>query len=342
MGDQDTKPEPDSVPEWQHTQTNADADADAADVPPVDLEVARRFLDDEQVKTASRQKKTEFLKSKGIPDAQIEALLAEVEEKPKAEVQSENDTQTTIPATENKEDTLLTTTNDRPPIVTYPEFLAKPSRPPPLVTTTGLLGTLNAFAVLSAAVYGASRFVVGPMVETLTDARVDFHDAASDKLSTLIAKLETTVSEIPVTKQAGGSDETSDVDDPAEMFHRDVGTQTVFPSAAPAAGVEQSEQSASQRQTERLSSLTKSLSRLRDAYMVEKENLQDIKTLVDVFRDDLDALTYGSRADFVTGYDTYGRRNQEPDDEIRKVRDSIRRVKGILLTSRSFPASTYR
>lgn len=87
MGDQDSKPKPDSIPEWQHTQTDADADTDAANVPPVDLEVARRFLDDEQVKTASRQKKTDFLKSKGIPDAQIEALLAEVEEDTKAEMQ---------------------------------------------------------------------------------------------------------------------------------------------------------------------------------------------------------------------------------------------------------------
>jgi hypothetical protein len=35
-----------------------------------------------------------------------------------------------------------------------------------------------------------------------------------------------------------------------------------------------------------------------------------------------------------------GASKNEPDDEVRKARDNIRRIKGVLLSTRSFPAST--
>lgn len=63
--------------------------------------------------------------------------------------------------------------------------------------------------------------------------------------------------------------------------------------------------------------------------------------LVDVFRDDLDALTYKVPAGLEL-YGTSASRKNEPEDETKKVRDSIRRIKGMLLTTRSFPANTLR
>jgi hypothetical protein len=234
--------------------------------------------------------------------------------------------------------------SDRPPIVTYPEFLAKPERPPPLVTTSRLLGALNAVAGLTAVIYGTSKFVVTPMVESLTEARVDLHDTTSSKLSGIVNKLEKTVSEVPPTKKPLTADDASDTSDPSEMFHRDVGTQTLpvqaLPSSKSASVASLSGVSQSQRQAERLATLTKTLSGLKDGYRSESEDLQDLKTLVDVFRDDLDAMTFGNQADFVGGYDVYNKRKKDPDDELRRVRDNVRRIKGLLLSSRSFPAST--
>ncbi|KAL3963766.1 hypothetical protein ACCO45_000770 [Purpureocillium lilacinum] len=69
--------------------------------------------------------------------------------------------------------------------------------------------------------------------------------------------------------------------------------------------------------------------------------MDEIRTLLDVFRDDLDGMTYGGQTQFVGGYDMYGTaKKSEPEDEIRKVRDNIRRVKGVLLSTRNFPGST--
>ena len=236
--------------------------------------------------------------------------------------------------------------HDQPPIVTYPEFLTKPRRPPPLVTTTRLLNTLYAAASLSALLYGTGKFVLAPMVEALTDARVDMHRTASDKLAALVTQLEATVSEVPSTFRSKlartaaseGGEEEGDDDDPAEMFHRDVGTQTSDLPAPPPAGEKTPEW---QQQSTRVAALTKSLTELKDGVRSQGDSLVDVKVLVDDFRDSLDGLTFTGRSDFSESFDMYSSaRKHEPDDEIRKARDNIRRVKGVLLRSRNFPAST--
>jgi hypothetical protein len=185
------------------------------------------------------------------------------------------------------------------------------------------------------------------MVENLTDARVELHDTASTKLDNLVTKLEQTVSVIPPSRKptdgASVTDAADDIDDPAEMFHRDVGTQTSLPPSPFPPVAKDPTASPSQHQVDRLTTLAKSLSALKDDYRTQSEDLEDVKTLIDVFRDDLDALTYGSQTDFVGGYDVYNRqRRTEPEDEIKKVRDNIRRVKGVLLSTRNFPTSTRR
>ena len=68
---------------------------------------------------------------------------------------------------------------DQPPIVTYPEFLTQPSKPPPLMTMTTFLNTLCAFGGLSTLIYGTSKLVLAPMVDSLTDARLELHPDTS-------------------------------------------------------------------------------------------------------------------------------------------------------------------
>ncbi|TFA97588.1 hypothetical protein CCMA1212_010684 [Trichoderma ghanense] len=91
MDDSDGKSSPDSVPKWQlpapdddepnteapqsqsQSQQHEDAHADR-------LQIARRFLEDDAVKTAPRHTKADFLKSKGVDDADIRYLLDGTEE----------------------------------------------------------------------------------------------------------------------------------------------------------------------------------------------------------------------------------------------------------------------
>ncbi|UNI16189.1 hypothetical protein JDV02_002650 [Purpureocillium takamizusanense] len=370
---------PPAIPSWQRDRDSAAAaDADATgggsdshhqnQAPSTNarpdedqLQVARRFLEADEVKTASRDTKAEFLKSKGIGDGDIRKLLGEPTSSEDRDEDSgaSPDTQHTqqeATQTPSSSSLLLPSAGDRPPVVTYPEFLTKPQRPPPLVTTGGLLNTLYAFAGLSTLLYGTSKYVVAPMVESLTDARTDLYDTSSRKLDALVAKLEKTVSVIPPpkTQAAGGAvsaaadddADASDAEDPTEMFHRDIGTQTTSLPANPLASAKAKdgqgvEEPPSARQAERLTTLAKTLSGIKDQFRTQSEDMDEIRTLLDVFRDDLDGMTYGGQTQFVGGYDMYGTaKKSEPEDEIRKVRDNIRRVKGVLLSTRNFPAST--
>lgn len=175
------------------------------------------------------------------------------------------------------------------------------------------------------------------MLDRLTDSRIDLYTSTTKALGPLLSKLEKSVSQVPPRSKARNDpDQDSDSDDPSEMFHHDVGTQTSTPPppVSPTPVVKPSE-----AQATRLESLTQSLKDLEGGIRSQSDGLGDVKTLLDVFRDDLDTLTYPTTSD-LPGYDLLSRsRKSEPEDEIRKVRDSIRRVKGVLLSTRSFPSS---
>ncbi|KAG5948683.1 hypothetical protein E4U53_006176 [Claviceps sorghi] len=357
MSDAEDKPESTAVrPSWQRDAAGADAapeQSDQQDSQPDQLAIARRFLQEAHVKASSREKKTEFLRSKGLGASDIEKLLREDAESsadaaatssspqsPEAETAQPSTPPSQRPPQQHQANAI----NDRPPIVTYPEFLVKPERPPPLVTKNGIISTLYAFAGLSTILYGTSKYLIAPMVDNLTDARTELYRAAAQRLDSLVAQLERTVSVVPSAAATVARAEHDDSDeDPTEMFHRDVGTQTAplvnhhvpTPAASPA------DETACKRQADRLTSLTKTLSVLKDQFRSQSEGFEDIKTLLDVFRDDLDGMAYDGAPDLIAGYDFYGTsRKKEPEDEIRKVRDNIRRVKGLLLSTRNFPAST--
>ncbi|KAL6821198.1 peroxisomal membrane anchor protein conserved region domain-containing protein [Trichoderma sp. SZMC 28015] len=360
MDDSEGKSSSDGVPKWQLNAPSDNADTAAADASQSQqnsdtdkLEVARRFLDDDAVKTAPRDTKIDFLKSKGVEDEDIEHLLGGLEEAPssaKDSTPSDESNQKALqvleksfaqkpqpPAAPEPPKPILAG-SDRPPVVTYPEFLTKPQRTPPLVTTDGLLNTLYAFGGLSALLYGASKFAVEPMVEKLTNARIDLHETTANRLDSILTQLENTVSVVPSYKSsANTASEATESEDPSEMFHRDVGTQTSFPNSPSSSTPKGKDEAQSKVQADRLSKLAKSLKGLTDDFKKQSNESQDIKVLLDVFRDDLDNMTYGHHAELFGNFDK--RKKKDSEDEIRKVRDNIRRIKGVLLSARTFPTS---
>ncbi|GKT51893.1 uncharacterized protein ColSpa_12074 [Colletotrichum spaethianum] len=376
MSDSDDNKSTSGIPAWQRNQ-KTDAELEPQPQQPSQdteenktasedsLEVARKFLQDDEIKDAPREAKEAFLKTKGISSEDIEQLLGSSASEPIQEtIHTEQvpasstrvtttapEPQTTPTPPPNTEVSIPRQT-DQPPVVTYPEFLTKPTRPPPLITANGIFNTLYAFAGLSTLLYGTSKYLVAPMVENLTEARCDLHDTTSKNLAKIIEKLESTVSEVPAAKTSTANaeaykDDASSVsaDDPTEMFHRDIGTQTSIPSTPkfgePGFGTttEDKNKSVSERQADKLARLHSSADLLKSTVVSDAEDLADLKSRMDVLKDDLVQLAYPSPQDYGS-YSLYGGpRKNEPEDEIKKARDNIRRVKGVLLSTRNFPAS---
>ncbi|KAF4120945.1 Peroxisomal membrane anchor protein (Pex14p) conserved region [Geosmithia morbida] len=327
----------DNQPATQPENTSSDDDA---------LTVAHRFLEDDEVRSAPREKKEAFLKAKGISDDDIVTLLGQPDSPSTTPAETEPSSSSSTTAVDSTNTSILPL-SDRAPVVTYPEFLTKPTSPspPPLVTTGRLLATLQVTAALSAIVAGSSRFIFSPMLEQLTASREDLYGDASGRLDSLVHLLEKSVSVIPAAghrdpnddANANGDASASD-EDPTEMFHRDIGTQTLLPVPSVA---DAPKPSPHESQAARLTSLSRSLADIARGIRSQSDGLTDTKSLVDVLRDDLDILTYrnplgGGRGpmNFTRGSAT----KMDENDEIRRVRDNIRRVKGVLLSSRSFPS----
>lgn len=379
MGDQD-KEGGGSIPSWQQAASTT-TDSSAAT-----LEQARIFLQDESVRESSREKKVEFLKSKGLGEADINTLLDETGAPEAAATTTKATTTATTGDTPNiteadsrsapvhERTTALANPGiktDQPPIITYPEFLTKPAKPPPLITASGLVNSLAIVAGLSTFVYGATKYLVSPMVDSLTEARVDFHENANKNLSQLVEKLEHAVSEIPESyhtagKKAGlatnahpvaeytdaADDDASSYDDPSELFHRDVGVQTSPPptpgrlsyaaegTAGAGAADKHSSAVATQQQADKLGRLITSIRDLSTDLASQADGFGETKNVLDDFGRDLHALTYPPESFGVGSGYLYGTARNEPEDEIKKVKSNIRSVKGVLLSTRSFAAPT--
>lgn len=377
MREQD-KEEGGSIPSWQQeasTSTAGDPGATAT------LDQARKFLQDESVRESSREKKVEFLKSKGLGEADINTLLDEADSGAATAASTTTNATTTgtqraiqaEPRTEPAHDTARALSNpdiktDQPPIITYPEFLTKPAKPPPLITASGLLNSLGIVAGLSTFVYGATKYLVSPMVDSLTEARVDFHENANKNLAQLVEKLEHAVSEIPesyhtVGKRAGTripaaqytdaaeDDDASSYDDPTELFHRDVGVQTSPPptpgglsfpntAAGTAASSKHSSAVTAQQHADKLGRLITSIRDLSTDLASQADGFGEAKSVLEDFGRDLHTLTYPPESFGVGSGYLYGAARSEPEDEIKKVKNNIRSVKGVLLSTRSFAAPT--
>jgi len=80
-----------AVPEWQRPKTQEAASSESSstsDAAPVTIQQAKRFLQDEEVRKYSREKKIEFLKSKGLEEDVVQRLLQEEIEETPAQVGS--------------------------------------------------------------------------------------------------------------------------------------------------------------------------------------------------------------------------------------------------------------
>ena len=258
---------------------------------------------------------------------------------------------------------------DEPPIITYPEFLFEPTKPPPLVTMQSVLYTLYGAAGLGASIYGASEYIVKPMLATLTSARQELAETAQENLQKLNDKLEETVSVIPPHLKArkdslDEEDEESDsvTSDPTELFHRDMGTQTtpdVSSStllSATKEGEEKAVDAPSIAVSNHMSRLESIQSQLKEVDGLEKESstLDDnLRSKMSDLHHYLDGLIYAAPTYTAAGgsFGLYGNTTSSGTDGsssgVRKAEDEaiasfkadIRGVKGALLSARNFPAS---
>lgn len=263
---------------------------------------------------------------------------------------------------------------DVPPIITYPEFLFQPAKPPPLVTMSRVLYTIYGAAGLGASIYGASEYLVKPMLANLTSARLDLASTAKENLQKLNEKLEQNVSVIPAhltaRKNKGieeGDEDSSDTDsiisDPTELFHRDIGTQTTpdvsttsrsSSSKDPAETAADAPTVAVNKHLTRLESIQSSLKEINE-FEKDSGTLDDsMRTRLTDLHHYLDGLIYAAPSYNATtaaygglyskntssGSDgsSSGVRKAE-EDAIASFKAEIRGVKGALLSARNFPAS---
>lgn len=215
--------------------------------------------------------------------------------------------------------------------------------------------------------YGASEYLVKPMIANLTSARHDFAQNTKQNLRKLNEKLEQNVSVIPpelATRAGRGSedfDRDDDLDsitsDPAELFHRDIGTQTAPQDITPPISEDkpaEEKPSPNTTVTNHISRLENINSQLREVASTEDESTTQDDNLRSSLRDMhyfLDSLIYSSPS-YTTGYGSWSSTGDSSsgaagvakgeENAISGFRSEIRGVKGALLSAKNFPTSRGR
>ena len=391
-----------SIPSWQRpNKTAEESPSPTSDAAPATTAISRqalidqasKFLEDESIRDAPTERKISFLESKGLSSDDIEQVLgiscnAETsssstapKDKTPEEAQSASPTQSEAtpspPSTSSPPSNTMPqsrpapapspASRDVPPIITYPEFLFESSKPPPLVTMRSVLYTLYGAAGLGATLYGASEYLVKPMLASLTSARHELATTAEANLQKLNDQLEKTVSVIPAEltarKSKSYSDEEDDASsitsDPTELFHRDVATQTSpEPTPAPsttgllnsADSAPVSPSTAVNTHVSRVESITSKLREIIDSEKGASTLDDSMSTRLAELHRYCDGLIYSAPA-YSSG-STYGVWNSNnsgssdssglrkgEDEAIAGFRADIRGVKGALLSARNFPTS---
>lgn len=354
MSDSESEKKKTALPFWQRkSQPEQENSESAKEEEPESREKivsqAKQFLEEDEVRDASTDKKIAFLESKGLQESEIQELLGVTKNKEAsaATPQPSPAAKTTIPPPPPppQPQTQTFQAPSQPPIITYPEFLVAPqNQQAPLITTSRVLTTLTLFSTLTLLLHGTSAYLVKPMLQTLTESRLSLSDTTSQNLAKLIEKLESVVSEIPPTisqKAHTEIDEESD-SDPTEMFHRDIGVQTSPPRSENGIIDDEKPLGSLESQVTRLSGLTSSLRELDEASAAEGHSSSELEGTMGVFKEYLDSMAFVPASNY--GYASggfygggYGNRNGEPEDEIDRVKKGIRGVKGVLLSARSFP-----
>ncbi|EED22423.1 peroxisomal membrane anchor protein, putative [Talaromyces stipitatus ATCC 10500] len=378
-----------AIPEWQRKATStsspADQTNDSADKPvetssteeeqvttPSDrsalLEQAKTFLADPEIRDATT-------KSKGLTNDEINSLLG-VSRNEGAPTTPETETTTTNNQARVESDTASATAvaskppsnsmpspRDIPPIITYPEFLVNASAQskPPLLSLRSVLDTLYGAAGLGATFYGASEFLVKPMLRSLGDARHELAETALTNLSTLNEKLEKNVSKIPVRSlssekfDADEDDETESItSDPTEVFHRDIATQTTPDllndsiTTTPSTDAEANPHKAIDSHKQTLAKITSHLQEFVSDHTTSGEIDDTMRNRVADLQSYLDGLKYSSYNTYINSNNLYNTSYNYPmgdttnkskeEDAIAAFRAEIRGVKGALLSARNFPS----
>ena len=249
------------------------------------------------------------------------------------------------------------TPKDVPPIITFPEFVIRPSGPPSLLNPQTVIDTLYVAAGVAVSMYGIGQYVVAPMSESLTRARHSLAQTALENIRRLNSDLEAMVSVIPILPVSAmlltndGHDdhaklllrsETSSDSDPTELFHLDAGTQTT-PSLSRATSLT-THPSPPQgippvdTQTGRLREIRSQL-----AEMVEAgDGPAYAEALLTASVRDLDAYldTLNHRGRYQATPPFFGpavSRVGDDDDALSTARTEIRSIKSSLLSARNFP-----
>ncbi|KAK4615996.1 hypothetical protein CLAFUW4_10159 [Fulvia fulva] len=239
-----------------------------------------------------------------------------------------------------------------PPIITYPEFLVEAHKPPPLITPSRVLNFTYGAGAVAALLYGASKWILNPMQDGLSEASHDFFTHSQSKVDELNERLSKIVTKIPDTKKDGtaseiDADETdSETSDPTELYHRDMGTQTSPPptrrSSLPG-GTAQEKKDPVTYQVGALDIMKSHLDELAAGSEKTAEANKDRQETMNKLRHYLDGLTYGGGSYvWQSSEDAMALRNGNDgkNDEIEHFKKEIRAVKGLLLSAKRFPAAS--
>ncbi|MCJ1333670.1 hypothetical protein MMC10_010370 [Thelotrema lepadinum] len=344
------------------------------------IESASQFLQHDSICSASISEKTAFLESKGLTRPEIEQLLQDLpseESQPAVEqtTTAPNPEEASPPSVSSPTTTPSTTAaapsasplQQAPPIITYPEFLSHAHRPPPLITTTRVLNAAYATAFTTGVLWGTNKYLLTPMLESLTAARHSLFEGTISNLEEMNKKLEGTVSVIPAIVDAGEGrgrkagdengqegDTDSEASDPTELFHRDIGVQTspdMSTGEGNAAGSGEKEGAAAspvEEHTERLQTMRKHLA---DLAATSEETLtaqEETSSSLGDLQAYLEEMAYGGNRNWQRfdggfgplGEPMVGARDSADSkvDEVARFKADIRSVKGALLSARNFPS----
>lgn len=398
-GEDDQKPKAPAIPSWQQVPPQPEKEAapsDAANEPQHNeldpIEQARLFLQHDEIKDAPHDEKVAFLEKKGLQSADIQKLLGQLDNTSNTSddglrtIHDSTATASDPPAAESPLEATSTPPSsssapanpsppseisfatvapkaDMPPIITYPEFLMKPQKPPPLVTIHRLATASYIIGGVSALTWAASKYLIAPMLESLTASRHDLAFTTLTSLDTLNTKLESSVSHIPYIaplKPLKPTDDalsdTSSDSDPTELFHRDHGTQTSPPkSRSSSTSSPASPLNPTTSQTTRLTSLHSSLSSLLSS-TAASTSTEALSTSVSRFQSIIDVIEsnstplytsykvksapLNSSSNTTTGVSTTKSKAADANSntsEAAKFKNEIRALKGAFLSSRNFP-----
>ncbi|KEQ63525.1 uncharacterized protein M437DRAFT_25466, partial [Aureobasidium melanogenum CBS 110374] len=333
-----------------------------------------RFLQDPAVKDAPYHKKKTFLLSKDVSEDMIYQVMGPEDAQHNSdtdgsnvaaqqEFQASKTTPTTDGSSEAAQQEFEATKKapqpetyprrDMPPIITYPEFLVQPQKPPPLVTVGRLINATYIAGALTASAYALSKYIIAPMADNLNEARHDLFEHTGDHVTNFNDKISKLVSIVPSSAKSLPStpadladfDTDSITSDPTELFHRDVGTQTspslsrrtslssdaelVKPEAMPL------------KHASRLDIMKSHLSELLEGAESNGTSNQTLQESVSETRHYLDGLyytppSYSWNAD--NSLNASDASKDKKSDAAVTLKAEIRGVKGVLLSAKRFPS----